>query len=441
MVIARPIKGTHRTIKTRINWILFSIFFTLPFIKVNNIQSIFLDIPNRKFHVFGLTIWPQEFYFLHLLLLIMGVILFLATALFGRLWCGYACPQTLFTEIYNFIGRLVGGKKFGKRSETIGIKVRVNFTWLILSLFFTLYFIFFFKGFENTVNALVNFDFFEADGSFQDWFIIWIVFAFTAFGNMAWFREDLCRWVCPYGRFQTALLDSHSPIVSYDKKRGELRRQKGEKQGKGDCTACNMCLAVCPTGIDIREGLQVGCIACGLCVDACTIEMGKHNKRTLNDYITIEQVDNPDAKRHYARPRTIIYSVFLFVLIGIFSYFLAIRTTIYAYAVRDGAIHQIYMPGYGVQNGYFLNVGNKTDKNLKFKVHIEGDSGIKVLNLEPQYNIDREGYKKIRLILLYEEKGEDLKSKRYVPFKFVVTEIGNEKNKVEKKTAFSFPVR
>ncbi|MDH5716546.1 MAG: cytochrome c oxidase accessory protein CcoG [Spirochaetia bacterium] len=440
MVIARPVKGKHRSIKTRISYILFSIFFIFPFIKIGGKQSLFFDIPNRKFHVFGLTIWPQEFYFLHLLLIMAGVLLFLITALYGRLWCGYACPQTLFTEVYNLVGRLIGGKKFGKRSETISIKIRVNIAWFLISIFFSLFFITYFKGLDETWLALINYDFYEKDGSFQTWIIFLAAFTFTAFGNMAWFREDMCRLVCPYGRFQTALLDSHSPIVYYDKVRGEPRRQKGEKEGKGDCTSCNMCIAVCPTGIDIKDGLQVGCIACGLCVDACTIEMQKHNKITLNDYRTIEQIDNTNAKRHYIRPRTIVYGSFLTVLITIFSYFLIIRTNLYAFSVRDSSIYQMLIPNYGVQNGYYINVGNKTDFSLKVKIELDSKSNpIKILNLEPFYEIDPGGYMKIRLILLYESKEKSFADKKLIPIKFSVIDINNKNNKNIFKSVFSFP--
>lgn len=444
MVIARPIEGKHRRIKTKLNWLLMALFASIPFIRINGHPLVLLDIPERKFHVFGMVIWPNELYFLHIILLTFGILLFFFTSLYGRLWCGYGCPQTIFTEFYDWVGRLAVGKKYGKKSMSKADWFRTYLIYFVLSAVFSFIFVGYFKGIYNMIELVAAGDIFGGPDSMVPaaWVLGWGFSTAVAFGNMAYFRENLCKLVCPYGRFQTALLDAESPIVSYDVDRGEPRRQRGQKEGEGDCTSCNMCNLVCPTGIDIREGLQIGCLACGLCVDACTIEMAKKDKPTLIDYRTIEQVDNPTAKRKYIRPRTIIYTVFVTVLVSVFVYLLSIRVPIYVNVVRDRNVNELYLEGMGVRNDYRVNIGNMSYDPLKVKVEIlSDDKNLHFMNQaeDQTFTVKEGGYRKIQVPVLYEAASREKLPDSLLHFKFRVTEVGQPENSKTARSVYTFP--
>ncbi len=442
MVIARPIEGKYRSIKNKINIVLFIFFLVFPFIRIDDIPLILLDIPARKFYVFGFIIWPQELYFLHVILLFLGFSLFFWTALAGRLWCGYACPQTIFTEVYNSIARLITNQRFGKPSMKKSDWAFVYIVWMVISIIFNFVFLSYFKPYEETIKQVFNFDFFDP-GSLvpQNWVIFMFLGTGAAFFNMSYFRENMCRLVCPYGRFQTALLDRHSPIVTYDVKRGEPRKQKHEKVGqhKGDCIDCLLCNLVCPTGIDIREGLQVGCLHCGLCVDACTNVMSKFKKETLISYKTMEQIDNPNAKVKFLRPRTIIYGTILTILVFTFIYLLLIRVPIYATVLRDKSFFNVYVPSIGWRNGYEIHIGNLSFDSLEAEVKIESKYNFNILTESMERKIKPEGYDKFKVILEFPESNEKPVVKA-IPIKFIVMNKNQPKYKKIIETQFTFPV-
>ncbi len=443
MVIARPISGKHRTIKNRINYVLFTIFLVVPFIRVGGHPLVLLDIPARKFYIFGLTIWPQELYFLHLILISLGLMLFFFTALFGRIWCGYACPQTIFTDAYNRVGSLLS-EHYGKRPMSKGAWARIWVAWFFLSIAFSLVFVGYFVPFEEMLALVSQGEVFAGPDSLLP--AAWILFVAAstviAFGNMIYFRENMCRLVCPYGRFQTALLDKHSPIVSYDVNRGEERRAKKQKmwEHSGDCIDCGMCHLVCPTGIDIREGLQIGCIACGLCVDACTDVLGKWDKKTLIDYRTIEQVTNPQAHRPYLRPRTIVYGTLLTLIIGVFIFLLSVRIPIYTVALRDRAIQSVLIPGTGVQNGYELHVGNMSHDPLRVNIAVQNGGKFELVATGTRYEIKPGGFEKIRFIVRYPVGADEkLPLQTLMPIEFRISDADHPDRQKVTESIFSFP--
>ncbi|MFN3604647.1 MAG: cytochrome c oxidase accessory protein CcoG [Leptonema sp. (in: bacteria)] len=441
MVIARLITGKYRKIKNRINIILFLIFLVTPFVRFGNIPLVLLDIPARKFYVFGFIIWPQELYFLHILLLFLGFSLFFWTALAGRLWCGYACPQTVFTEVYNWIARIITKDRFGKPSIKKRDWVLVYIVWFLMSLFFSFVFLSYFKPFEETIKQVLNFQFFIPTTYIpENWFIFLVLSTGIAMFNMVYFRENLCKLVCPYGRFQTALLDKHSPIVTYDIQRGEPRKKHTEKVGqqKGDCIDCKLCTLVCPTGIDIRDGLQIGCLHCGLCVDACTTVMSKFNKETLISYKTVEQTINPNSKVQYLRPRTVIYGTILTVLVITFIFLVIVRVPIYTAVLRDKAISNVYIPNQGWRNGYEVHIGNLSFEPIDVELQIESKYPLHNLTETNEYHIRPEGYEKIRIILEYAESNGKLD--RYsLPVSIIIKDKKNPKHKKIVKTYFTIP--
>lgn len=382
--------------------LLLAILFSLPFIRIGGDPLVLLDIPARKFHIFGLTIWPQELHLLHILLIIGGLSLFFFTALFGRLWCGYACPQTIFTELYDHVARLAGGSSYGKKHSS-RIWWRVYPAWIVLSILLSFIYLSYFRPFEELAQDLAFLNVFP-EGTPAPWAIAFLGLTVFSFVNAAYFRENVCKYVCPYGRFQTALLDQHSPIVSYTLKRGEPRRLANQKVGDhaGDCISCNLCVVVCPTGIDIRDGLQVGCLACGLCVDACTQVMTKFKKDTLIDYRTIKQVDEPEASVPFIRPRTVIYATLLALFSTIFSIMLYNRSVLHITVLRDRQLQSLFIPDFGYQNGYELHAANKSKSPLRFSV--KATEGFELIQPGESYLVSPGELQKIRLIARKKEK-------------------------------------
>lgn len=449
MVIAKRMQGYHRALKDKIDYVLFIIFFAIPLIRIGGIPLVYLNIPERRFHIFGATIWPQELYFLHFLLLFMGVLLFFVTAVWGRAWCAYFCPQTVFTDLYDWVGRLIGGKKYGKRSASSGLYARVYFAWLILSLLMNFFFVAYFAGFYNMIDQLARGDIFAHASSFfpKSWIMFWIGGTVVAMGNMVAFREELCKVVCPYGRFQTALLDAHSPIVSYEKLRGEPRRQPGVKGHEGDCISCDMCQVVCPTGIDIREGLQIGCITCGLCVDACASVMARSGKETLIDFLTVEQTTNPGAPVHHIRPRTVIYGTLLTIILSFFVYKLTTRVPFNAEVSRDRQIQNIQYDAKTFANGYILNLGNMSMEPLRVNIELFPEDKNKVkgkfvlTNSEESYSVEPGGRDivPVRMVITY-TLGEG-ETKPSVPIKilFKVSDMDHPGREKTSPSVFSFP--
>ncbi|MBL8021858.1 MAG: cytochrome c oxidase accessory protein CcoG [Leptospirales bacterium] len=441
MVIARPIQGKHRTIKTRINLVLFGLFAIVPYVRVGGHPLLLLDIPARKFHIFGLTIWPQELYFLHLLLMLSGVMLFFFTSLLGRIWCGYGCPQTIFTEFYDAVGKLVVGSSFGKTALTGNQKIRLYIAWFIVAFALSFQFLAFFVPYEEIWHDILRGEFFPylttSSAVFRFVPAPWIIFLILSTGfamfNVGYFRENVCKLVCPYGRFQTALLDSHSPIVHYDAIRGEPRREKGQKSAVGDCVDCNMCQLVCPTGIDIRDGLQIGCIQCGLCVDACTSVLSKFKKPTLIDYRTIAQAENAAAPRKYLRPRTVVYGSLIAVLTAAFVYLLVVRIPIYAVTLRDKAISSIKVED-RFQNGYEIHVGNMSYKPIRVSIRITDDQ-FRILAPATEYTVPPAGFEKIRFVVEHPEPRANTFTKE---INFELRDLDHENQKLKMKSIFSF---
>lgn len=443
MVIARPITGKHRTIKNYINIGLFIIFLVLPFIRIGGQPLILLDIPARKFHVFGLTIWPQELYFLHMILLMLGIMLFFFTALFGRIWCGYACPQTLFTEVYNWVGKIITGGKFNKPSET-GLQRAIVYTaWFVLSVAFSAVFLAYFMPYEEIITKTITGDFF-AEGTYvpSAWIIFLTASTATAYFNMIYFRENLCKLICPYGRFQAALLDSQSPIVSYDVERGEPRKEKGQKlwEHGGDCIDCNLCNLVCPTGIDIREGMQIGCISCGLCVDACTKVLSPHGKETLIDYKTIAQTEDKNAPRKYFRPRTVLYGALLSVVLGFFIYALSVRVPLFADVTRDGGFNVITLPETGYQNLYELHVGNMSNEPIEVTVQLNKPGYEIVSDSAGTLKIESGGFLKTKILVQAELDQRPETGSTSVPLQFEVQKVANPDHRKSVDAVFGFPI-
>jgi cytochrome c oxidase accessory protein FixG len=341
-------------------------------------QALLFDLPARKFYVFDLVLFPQDFFFLAWLLIIAALSLFFFTALAGRLWCGYACPQTVWTEAFLWMEWLVEGKGSARRkldqSRLSANKFRRKLAKQALWIGFAAWTGFTFVGYFTPIRELGDK---VLTLSLGGWEVFWILFyGFATYGNAGYMREQVCKYMCPYARFQSAMFDRDSLIISYDVNRGEPRgsRRRDENpadKGLGDCIDCTMCVQVCPTGIDIRKGLQYECIACAACIDACDGVMDKMNyPRGLIRYSTEHAMDG--GKTRIVRPRILIYGALLSVLTIGFLAALYMRVPVELDVIRDrNALYREARPGY-VENVYMLRIVNKDDQAHSYTLTVDG---------------------------------------------------------------------
>jgi cytochrome c oxidase accessory protein FixG len=391
---AREVKGLFNKLRDASTGVLLGVYYLLPWLRWDERQAVLFDLPARKFYIFGLTFWPQDFLFLSWLLIIAALLLFFVTALAGRVWCGYACPQTIWTKVFVWMERLAEGR-FARRIKLdrgpwTAEKILRKTTKQLLWIGFALWTGFTFVGYFNPIQELtVSFARLELGG--WQWF--WIGFySLATYGNAGYLREQVCKYMCPYARFQSAMFDADTLIVSYDVKRGEPRgrRQRGRdpvKLGLGDCVDCNICVQVCPTGIDIREGLQYECITCASCIDACDEVMDKMNyPRGLISYTTENALEEKPSR--IARPRTLVYATLLVALCIGFFVTLANRPMLHVDVIRDrNALYRELVDGQ-IENVYTLKILNKYDLAYPLTISAEGVDGLQVDTGDREIQID-----------------------------------------------------
>jgi len=361
----------------------------------NGRQAVLFDLAARKFYIFGLVLWPQDIVYLTVLLIICAYSLFLFTAVAGRLWCGFACPQTVYTEIFMWIERKVEGERLARMkldqspltARKFALKATKHGLWIGLALWTGFTFVGFFTPIRMLGHEVLTF----ATGP---WETFWILFyGFATYGNAGWMREQVCKYMCPYARFQSVMFDSDTLIISYDRERGEPRGARGKSvdykaKGLGDCVDCGICVQVCPTGIDIRNGLQYECIGCAACIDGCDQVMEKMGyPKGLIRYSTESAL-----KGHYRtdrivkrifRPRILLYSGILWVIIIAALVTLYQRIPLKVDVIRDrgNVMHDADEPE--VQNVYRLQVMNTQETARELRISVSGLDGIEMKS-EPQ---------------------------------------------------------
>jgi cytochrome c oxidase accessory protein FixG len=343
---------------------------------------VLFDLPARKFHIFGLTLWPQDFPFLALLLMILAFSLFFFTALAGRLWCGFACPQTVWTEIFIWMEQLTEGTRSQRmkldKSPWSWNKLRRKGSKQLLWITFSLWTGFTFVGYFQPIRELgMNLLTFEVGG----WTLFWgLFYGFATYGNAGYMREQVCKYMCPYARFQSAMFDKDTLVISYDEARGEPRgsRKRSEDpkaRGLGDCIDCQLCVQVCPTGIDIRKGLQYECIACAACIDACDSIMDRMNyPRGLVRYTTEHALHNEGTR--VLRPRMLVYAAILTIMITGLATAMATRTPVILDVIRDRNTLFRELPDDVIENIYTLKLINQRDDARDFRLGVSGIEGI-----------------------------------------------------------------
>ncbi len=387
----RSVRGWFAAWRWVLVWATQLLFYGLPWLPWNGRQAVLFDLGSRRFYIFDLVFYPQDFIFLAALLVISAYALFFFTAVAGRLWCGFACPQTVYTEIFMWVEKVFEGdrqarlkldaapwsvqkllKKGGKQAAWLAIAAWTGFTFVAY--------------FTPARTLLGEF----ATLSLGPWEAFWIGFyGLATYGNAGYMREQVCKYMCPYARFQSAMIDKDTLVIAYDPQRGEPRgsRPRSLKDpraaGKGDCIDCTICVQVCPTGIDIRNGLQYECIGCAACIDACDEVMDKMQyPRGLIRYDTQNAVRQRLGRKatwkRVARPRVLVYAAVLLLICTAFVASIALRPAVRADVVRDrGALARIVGPE-GIENVYRVQVMNTRERPVTVRLAPEGLDGASV---------------------------------------------------------------
>jgi cytochrome c oxidase accessory protein FixG len=378
-VYTADVSGRFATVRRASSAVLLAVYLALPWIPVNGYPAVFLDVENRRFHLFGLTLAAQDMWLLFFLISGLGFSLFFVTALFGRVWCGWACPQTIFLDhVYRRIERWTEGDAVRRRAlqaaplgpVKILRRTAKHALYLLVSAVVAHMFLAYFASVPSLWRMM------EAAPT-EHWSAFVFIGTLTAvlYFNFAWFREQLCVVICPYGRLQSALVDDHSLIIGYDRTRGEpragLREARDPKGGPaGDCIDCHRCVAVCPTGIDIRQGLQLECIACTACVDACDEVMDRiHRPRGLIRYDS--QAGLGGRRTRWIRPRTALYGVLLAIGAGVATWALStVRPANLGVTRMIGAPYIV--DSAFVRNQFLVRIVNKSTEPRRFVLELDG---------------------------------------------------------------------
>ncbi len=366
------------------------IFYGLPWLSWNGRQAVLFDLAERKFYILGWLFWPQDVIYLSALLIVSAFSLFLFTAIAGRLWCGYACPQTVYTEIFLWIERKIEGDRLARirldaapfSLEKLVIKSLKHTAWFTVALWTGYTFVGYFTPIRDLGIRAITWQ-------LGPWEMFWILFyGFATYGNAGWMREQVCKYMCPYARFQSVMFDHDTLVITYDRERGEPRgpRSKAtnrQEKGIGDCVDCNICVQVCPTGIDIRNGLQYECIGCAACIDGCNQVMDKMGYapgliRYTTDHALAQGLDTRAMWKRVFRPRTLIYGAALLVIVTVAAGALVMRNPLKVDILRDrGALAREVGPGM-IENVYRLQLMNTDEKDRQVTIVATGLPGMGV---------------------------------------------------------------
>lgn len=390
-IYPRSISGYYANLRWFMVWFTQVLFYGTAWLTWNDRQAVLFDLAARKFYIFGLVFWPQDFIYLAILLIISALLLFLVTAVAGRVFCGYACPQSVYTEIFMWIERAIEGDRNARiklddvplSARKVALKTAKHFVWISLALWTGFTFVGYFTPIQTLVDEVLSV-------SLGPWQLFWILFyGLATYGNAGWMREQVCKYMCPYARFQSAMFDKDTLTVTYDAERGEPRGSRGKKtdyksKGLGTCVDCNICVQVCPTGIDIRNGLQYECIGCALCVDACDqvmekMEYPKGLIRYTTEHALTEKLDKHGIIQRMLRPRILIYTSILGLIILISALTLAIRSPLKFDVIRDRGLPRTTENG-SIDNVYRLQIMNTLEQPHRYSIEVSGITGIALIS-------------------------------------------------------------
>ncbi len=394
-IYPRSVSGFFTKWRWVMIWLTQLFFYGVPWLEWGHRQALLFDLEAKRFYIFNLVLYPQDLIYLTAILIISALSLFLFTAIAGRLWCGYTCPQTVYTEIFLWIERKIEGDRASRMkfdAATMSTKKFVrkgtkHFVWIVFALITGFTFVGYFSPIRELASSILSF-------SLGPWEIFWICFyGFATYGNAGFMREQVCKYMCPYARFQSAMFDDDTLIVTYDEERGEPRGGRSRKaevsanaKPLGACIDCSLCVQVCPTGIDIRKGLQYECIGCGACADVCDTVMDKMGyERGLVKYSTQHAITNKWTHKQMVqrilRPRVLIYASILGLIIIALMTSLWLRTHFRVDVVRDRGVMARLTDDGKLENVYRLQIMNGTESVQHYKLSV---SGVKDLEIESE---------------------------------------------------------
>ncbi len=438
----RSVKGRFRTFKTSVLYVAYAVFFLLPWLpwsrSIGEPQALMFDVQARKFYIFDLVVHAQEVFWLAGFLFLSAIILFFSTSLAGRLFCGYFCFQTLWTDAFRMIERKVQGDKAARirldkqqwDKEKITKKLITHIFWLLLAFWSGLTFILYW-GYAPEV-----FQQFFLGSAYSGYYITALGLTASTYIAAGFMRENICIHVCPYARFQSVMIDKDSKVISYDRERGEgvngrkkpIKALKNDtdrhNKGHGDCIDCGYCVQVCPTGIDIRDGLQLECIQCGLCVDACDNIMDKQGwPRGLVRYVSERELAGGESS--WLRPKVLLYAIAIMASTVLLVWSIMNSTSFTATIIQERSPLYVMLSDGRIQNRYIIKIDNKSEQNLSFSVSIQGLSDDAHLDMGRFERIDVEpdGSRRV-LVKLQQMPTPNLEE--YTVFDFILTPHSNE---------------
>ena len=387
-IYPRAVKGWFAAWRWTLVAFTQAIFYGGPWMLWNDRQAVLFDLAHRKFFIFGLVLWPQDVIYLTGLLVIGALSLFLFTAVAGRLFCGYACPQTVYTEIFTWIERRVEGDRLARMrldaaplsAAKLGRKALKHSLWIALALWTGFTFVGYFTPIRQLGHEVLAF-------TLSGWESFWVLFyGFATYGNAGFMREQVCKHMCPYARFQSSMFDRNTLIITYDRERGEPRGARSRKAdpkalGLGSCVNCNLCVEVCPTGIDIRNGLQYECIGCAACIDSCDTIMDRMGyPRGLIRYSTENALNGHwsrrEVLRHVLRPRTLVYTGLLLAITAGLAVSVALRVPLKVDVIRDRGMLARELDDGLIENVYRLQVMNTEERTHWYRIGVSGPAGL-----------------------------------------------------------------
>lgn len=442
---AKRMPGFFRTLKnyTQALWLL---FFLVPYLRWNGRQAILFDIQHRQFHFFNLTVLPQDIWMLSLLLLLLAMTLFAVTSVASRVWCGFFCFQTAWTDWYTWLEDKIEGAPHTRRKletapwslEKIRKKVLKHFLWMLIALFTGISFSIWFVDAYAYWNDLVHLRL-----PLVGWVTL-IAFFFGTYILAGMMREQVCMWMCPYARIQGVMSDAQTILPAYDYRRGEPRgklHRKGEDGAvQGDCVDCYQCAQVCPTGVDIRDGQQLGCITCGLCLDACDAIMDKVGKpRGLIRYASLDELEGKPARKMYQHPRTWVYIGIILIAFGGIVYGLSNLGSLVLKVIPERQPLYVSMSDGSIQNKYDFRVLNKTGKDIHVTVTVEGGVQGQIIVGTEKPLLAHHG-RSTSFTLFVRAPGESVKTE-VTPIRFHVRNADDPLVRAEYQTQFNGPKR
>ena len=426
------------------------VFYGLPWLTINDRQAMLFDLVARRFYIFKLVLYPQDLIYLTGLLVVSALSLFLFTAVAGRLWCGYTCPQTVYTEIFMWVERKIEGDRTARMrldkapwsAEKVGRKSAKQLVWIAIGLWTGFSFVGYFTPIRELATEVLQL-------SMGPWELFWVFFyGFATYGNAGWMREQVCKYMCPYARFQSAMFDADTLIVTYDVARGEGRGSRPrsdtpaqyQAKGLGDCIDCGLCVQVCPTGIDIRKGLQYECISCAACIDVCDGVMNKmHYQRGLIRNSTQngvrEKLGRAAMFRRVARPRVVLYTgVLVAITVGL-MWSLVMRSGVKVDVVRDRGVMARQVGQGQVENVYRLQIMNATEQEQRYVLTVAGLAGAQITS-NPLLSVDAAASRWVPVRVQAPLDGATPGSH---PITFTVTAQGTALETVSEKSVFLHP--